>query len=58
MLDYVYHMTLNLLKNRLFGIKTSKFSHLYASSGLTIYCMTLYQSQTRRHVITIKIEKK
>ena len=25
MLDYIYHMTLKLLKNRIFGVKTSKF---------------------------------
>ena len=28
MLDYIYHMTLKLLKNRIFGVKTSRFCHL------------------------------
>ena len=28
MLDYIYHMTLKLLKNRIFGVKTSRFGHL------------------------------
>ena len=28
MLDYIYHMTLQLLKNRIFGVKTSGFCHL------------------------------
>ena len=28
MLDFIYHMTLKLLKNRIFGVKTSRFCHL------------------------------
>ena len=28
MLDFNYHMTLKLLKNRIFGVKTSRFCHL------------------------------
>ena len=28
MLDSVYHMTLKLLKNCIFGVKTSRFCHL------------------------------
>ena len=28
MLDSIYHMTLKLLQNRIFGIKTSRFCHL------------------------------
>ena len=28
MLDYIYHMTLNVLKNRIFGVKTSRLWHL------------------------------
>ena len=28
MLDSIYHMTLILLKNHIFGVKTSKFCHL------------------------------
>ena len=29
MLDSKYHMTLEILKNRIFGVKMSKFSHLF-----------------------------
>ena len=28
MLDSIYHMTLKLIKNHVFGVKTSKFFHL------------------------------
>ena len=28
MLDSIYHMTLKLLKNHIFGVKTSSFCHL------------------------------
>ena len=28
MLDSIYHMTLKFIKNRIFGVKTSKFCHL------------------------------
>ena len=28
MLDSIYHMTLKLLKNHIFGMKTSRFCHL------------------------------
>ena len=28
MLDSIYHMTLKLLKNRIFDVKTSRFCHL------------------------------
>ena len=28
MLDSIYHMALKLLKNRIFGVKTSRFCHL------------------------------
>ena len=28
MLDSIYHMTLKLIKNRIFGVKTSRFCHL------------------------------
>ena len=27
-LDFIYHMTLYLIKNRLFGVKTLRFYHL------------------------------
>ena len=29
MLDSIYHMTLLFLKNSIFGVKTSRFSHLF-----------------------------
>ena len=28
MLDFIYHMTLKLIKNLVFGVKTSRFCHL------------------------------
>ena len=28
MLDSIYHMTLKLLKNHIFGVKTSRFCHI------------------------------
>ena len=28
MLDYIYHMALKLIKNRIFGLKTSRFISL------------------------------
>ena len=28
MLDSIYHMTLKFIKNRIFGVKTSRFCHL------------------------------
>ena len=31
MLDSIYHMALTLLKNRIFGAKTSRFCHLLRS---------------------------
>ena len=31
MLDSIYHMTLKLLKNRIFGMKTSRFCYLLRS---------------------------
>ena len=31
MLVSIYHMTLKLLKNRIFGVKTSRFCHFYAT---------------------------
>ena len=30
MLDSIYHMTLKLVKNHIFGVKTSRFSHLWS----------------------------
>ena len=28
MLDFIYHMTLKILKNCIFGVETSRFSHI------------------------------
>ena len=36
MLDYIYHMTLKLLKNGIFGMKTSRFYHLYGRHYVTL----------------------
>ena len=61
MLDSFYHMTLKLIKNHIFGMKTSRFCHLLCNaimdvikflenllttSGLSIYCKALFHSQT------------
>ena len=67
MLDSIYHMTLTLLKCRSFGLKKSRFCHLFRNiildvimlryqicKPLVVYqlcCMALYHSQSRRHVI-------
>ena len=67
MLDSIYHMTINLLKNHIFGVKTSRFCHLLRNiimdvitsrykicKPLVVYrflYMVLYHSQMRRHVI-------
>ena len=62
MLDCIYHMTLKLIKNRIFGVKTSRFCHILRSvlmdviskvtkSVYRLYCMALYNSQTQHHVI-------
>ena len=32
MLDSIYHMTFELIKNRIFGVKTSKFCHLLCNA--------------------------
>ena len=31
MLNSIYHMTLKLIKNRILGVKTSKFCHILAT---------------------------
>ena len=72
MLDSIYLMILKLLKNRMIGVNTSRFYHLFRNVIMDvitlryqickplvvyrIYCMALYHSQTRRHVITINRE--
>ena len=38
MLDSIYHMSLRLLKNQNFGVKTSKFSIFYATLKWTSLC--------------------
>ena len=59
MLDSIYHMTLKLIKNHIFGVKTSRFCHLLCNikmnviiyKPLVVYCIVLYHSQRRPHVI-------
>ena len=67
MLDSVYHMTLKLVKNRIISVKTSKFCHLLRNVIMDVitlcyeickplvvyrfYCIALYLSQARLHVI-------
>ena len=73
MLDSIYHITVKILNNYMFGVKTSKLSltlHVLRNVVMDVitfpeickplvvyqfYCMTLYQSQTRRHVINYTI---
>ena len=35
-IDSIYHMTLTLLKNRIFGVKTSRLCHLFSSVKWTL----------------------
>ena len=66
MLDSIYHMTLKLLKNHIFGIKTSRFCHLLGNVIMDVitfpkiskplvvyqfYCMALFHFQMQRHMI-------
>ena len=66
MLDFIYHMTLKLIKNRIFGVKTSRFCHLLRNAIIDVIMyqksVSYYRfidfiawrynhSQTRRHVI-------
>ena len=41
MLDSVYHMTLKLLKNHIFGVKMSRFCHFYSTLNERNYVMLL-----------------
>ena len=36
MLDSVYHRTLKLLANRIFGVKTSRFYHLLRNAIMNV----------------------
>ena len=67
MLDSIYHMTLKLLKNQICGVKNIKICHILRNIVMDVitirylickplvvyqfYCMALYHSQTRHHVI-------
>ena len=61
MVDFIYHMTLKLIKTRTFGVKTSIFCHLFSNIIMDVialplvvyqfYCMVLFHSNTPRHVI-------
>ena len=41
MLDSIYHMTLELLKITLFGVKTSRFCHLLCNVCIGHHYLTL-----------------
>ena len=41
MLDSIYHMTLKLLKNHMFGVKMSRFFHLLSNVKMGHYAMLL-----------------
>ena len=65
MLDSIYHMTLKLLINCIFGVKMTRFCHLLRNiitdiitlinrKSLVVYpfhCMGLYRSQMQCHAI-------
>ena len=64
MLDSIHHMTLKLLKIAFFAVKKSRFCHHLRNVIMDVitlvckplvvylfYCMTLYHSQRRRHLI-------
>ena len=66
MLELIDHMTLKLIKNHIFGMKTSRFCHLSLNIIMNVitfpnickplvvfrfYCIALYHSLTRRNVI-------
>ena len=69
MLDSIYHMTKKLIKNHIFCVKTSRFCNIFRNLIMDIisccnkickpgvvyqyYCMELYHSQMRRHVMNI-----
>ena len=68
MLDYIYHTTIRLLWSLISSIKTLYFCHYVATLLWTskrypttckplvvyrLYCMTLFHSQTRHHMINI-----
>ena len=36
MVDSIYHMTLKLLKNRIFGVKTSRFFNLLGNAQMDV----------------------
>ena len=67
MLDSIYHATLKLIKNHVFGIKTSRFCFLFTQRyngrpyvtlrNLWFYCLALYHPQTWGHVIKTNKQK-
>ena len=36
MIDSIYHMALNLLKNHIFGVKTSRFCHILCNAIMDV----------------------
>ena len=59
-LDSIYHMTLRLLLNLISAVKTLKFCHCVRNVAMLVvyqfYCMALFHSQTRGHMIIYLIE--
>ena len=66
MLDSIHHLTLKILEHRIFHVKTALFNPLLRDVITNVvtfpkicqplvvhrfYCMALYRSQTRRHMI-------
>ena len=47
MLDSIYHMTLKLLKNRVFGVKTSRICHLLRNIIMDVITLHTNLSTTR-----------
>ena len=67
MVDSIYHMALKFIESRIFGVKTSRFCHILGNLIMNVitylyeiclplvvyrfYCMALYHSHMRPHVI-------
>ena len=64
MIDSIYHMTLKLIKNLIFGVKTSRFFYFLRNVIMEVryeickplavyrfYCMALYNITHRRDVM-------
>ena len=71
MIDSIYHITLRILLNLISGVKTLHFCHYVrtvvinaitfpvnqqATSGLSFYCMTLFNSMMPGHMIMFTLQ--